>query len=49
VIQILNPDKHEYVQQIFTRHEQENDGITIDCALGLCIDMFEYRTAINPQ
>lgn len=49
VIQILNPDKHEYVQQIFTRHEEAADGITIDCALGLCIDMFEYRTAINPQ
>ncbi len=47
-VKILNPDNHEFVQQIFTRFEQSDNMVSVDCALGLCIDMFEYRTALNP-
>lgn len=40
---ISNPERHEYVQQIFTKSTGENDTFHVHCALVMCIDIDQYR------
>lgn len=48
-ISVENPEGNEFVQQIFTKAEEKDGKIHLRCALGLCINLDQYRAWIGNQ